>query len=312
MVSEYIGKPYNYSVEVYTVAELTADRLDHAEHYYKAKSSYYHFLYASKPLTDMFGPMPVDEFGPSCLRAVRDEYVAHGYCRAVCNRYTRSIVQMFKWGVSHELVASATWQTLSTVEPLVRGKTTAKDYDAKKPVSWEDVKEVIDESNPEIADMIQLQWNTGARSQNICTISREEIDRESDPWVWEPKVHKTIHAGKTLKMFLGPQSQELLIPRLLKEPFFVNRRGNAYVPDMYRHNILAAIDRINERRTEKGVAPMPRWTPHQLRHARATLIREKYGIEAAQMILGHSDLKTTQIYAEPSFDLARRIASSDG
>ena len=40
------------------------------------------------------------------------------------------------------------------------------------------------------------------------------------------------------------------------------------------------------------------WSAGQLRHTRATDIREKYGIEAAQLVLGHSDLKITEIYAE--------------
>lgn len=40
------------------------------------------------------------------------------------------------------------------------------------------------------------------------------------------------------------------------------------------------------------------WSAGQLRHTRATDIREKYGIEAAQLVLGHADLKITEVYAE--------------
>jgi integrase len=46
-----------------------------------------------------------------------------------------------------------------------------------------------------------------------------------------------------------------------------------------------------------------RWHPNQLRHTAATEIRAKYGLEAAQVILGHSRADVTQVYAER--DLAK-------
>ena len=48
-----------------------------------------------------------------------------------------------------------------------------------------------------------------------------------------------------------------------------------------------------------------RWSPNQLRHAAATEIRREFGLEAAQVILGHSQANVTQIYAER--DLAKGI-----
>lgn len=54
------------------------------------------------------------------------------------------------------------------------------------------------------------------------------------------------------------------------------------------------------------------WHPHQLRHNRATEVRRKYGIEAAQVSLGHSKADTTQIYAERDMEQARQIAREMG
>lgn len=48
-----------------------------------------------------------------------------------------------------------------------------------------------------------------------------------------------------------------------------------------------------------------RWAPNQLRHAAATEIRRQFGLEAAQVVLGHSQANVTQVYAER--DLARGI-----
>ena len=54
---------------------------------------------------------------------------------------------------------------------------------------------------------------------------------------------------------------------------------------------------------------VPRWRPNQLRHAAATKIRQQFGLEAAQVLLGHSKADVTQIYAER--DNCARAASGE-
>jgi integrase len=54
-----------------------------------------------------------------------------------------------------------------------------------------------------------------------------------------------------------------------------------------------------------------RWSPNQLRHTAATEIRKRHGLEAAQVILGHSTADVTQVYAErdiaKGIEVARRL-----
>jgi integrase len=54
------------------------------------------------------------------------------------------------------------------------------------------------------------------------------------------------------------------------------------------------------------------WHPHQLRHTAATEIRKRFGIEAAQHVLGRATLSITEIYAEKNSDVARQIAAKIG
>jgi site-specific recombinase XerD len=49
-----------------------------------------------------------------------------------------------------------------------------------------------------------------------------------------------------------------------------------------------------------------------LRHSYATEVRAKEGIEAASIMLGHSSIKTTEIYAEKSQKLRKEIARRIG
>jgi integrase len=54
------------------------------------------------------------------------------------------------------------------------------------------------------------------------------------------------------------------------------------------------------------------WHPHQLRHSAATEIRKRFGIEAAQHVLGHATLNVTEIYAEKNAEAARQVAAMIG
>ena len=54
------------------------------------------------------------------------------------------------------------------------------------------------------------------------------------------------------------------------------------------------------------------WHPHQLRHTAATEIRRTFGIEAAQVVLGHANIATTEIYAEKDRKLAEEVMQQLG
>ncbi|WP_417737272.1 tyrosine-type recombinase/integrase [Rosistilla oblonga] len=55
-----------------------------------------------------------------------------------------------------------------------------------------------------------------------------------------------------------------------------------------------------------------RWSPNRLRHTRGTEIRKQFGLEAAQVILGHAAADVTQIYAERDAEKAREVARKIG
>ena len=54
-------------------------------------------------------------------------------------------------------------------------------------------------------------------------------------------------------------------------------------------------------------ALLPHWHPNQLRHSKATEIRRQFGLEAAQVVLGHAKADVTQVYAERDSALAVEV-----
>jgi integrase len=55
-----------------------------------------------------------------------------------------------------------------------------------------------------------------------------------------------------------------------------------------------------------------RWSPNQLRHTFATKVRKQHGLEAAQVLLGHTRADVTQVYAEKNEALAVTVAAKIG
>jgi len=57
---------------------------------------------------------------------------------------------------------------------------------------------------------------------------------------------------------------------------------------------------------------IPEWSPNQLRHSKATEVRRQFGLEAAQVVLGHARADVTQHYAERDNTLAIEVARKTG
>jgi len=55
-----------------------------------------------------------------------------------------------------------------------------------------------------------------------------------------------------------------------------------------------------------------RWHPNQLRHTAATEFRKQFGVEAARVLLGHSKISTTEIYADRDLQQAAEIMKEIG
>jgi integrase len=78
--------------------------------------------------------------------------------------------------------------------------------------------------------------------------------------------------------------------------------GSAFTTTGYAHAVQKAAKK----------AGVPHWHPNQLRHLFATEVRKAHGLEAAQVLLGHSRADVTQVYAERNETLAASVAAKIG
>ena len=157
------------------------------------------------------------------------------------------------------------------------------------------------------------------------TVLRPYLDREPDAYCFVPAESEQERNAERRANRKSPMTPS----QAARRPKH-NRRcppSDRYTKDSYRRAVVRAceiafgmptelrnIDRklpVDEKeRLQKQASEWRKrhcWAPNRLRHSRATIIREKYGIEAAQVVLGHSDPRVTEIYAARDFGMAAEI-----
>ncbi len=333
---------------VVSLADLaTAFFSGHADYYKKNgvdTRQIHRFRTALEYPLRFFADLPVDDFGPLKLQAARREMIQSGrFSREYLNTLVNCIRHVFKFGVEQELVKPSTLEALKAVQPLKRGRVQLKETEPVRPVSLADYDAALACMSPVVADMTRLQRLTGMRPGEVCAMRAGDIERRPDVWVYTLATDKTDwrRAPEDKRQIaLGSRAQHLLTPYLdeiegsperfvfsparaaearaqrmraerqtpitaqtLRRDARSERRifADGYTTDAYRRAIARAC----------ASAGVPRWAPNQLRHLFATEIRSQYGLEAAQIMLGHACADVTQIYAERDFlkmiEIAKKI-----
>lgn len=288
----------------------------------------------------MYGHALAKDFGPLALKAVRKTMVDGGLTRGSINHRVNRIRRMFKWAVENELIGAASLDGLKAVSGLRAGHTDAKEADRVKPVAVENVEAIYPHVSRQVKAMIELQLLTGMRSGEVTIMRAVDIDTTGALWIYKPARHKTAHHGHERVVALGPKSQAIVKDFLKMDPSAylfsptdaeqerrakrhaerktpascgnnvgtsrVTRRlktiGDRYTPDSYRQAIEYA----------QAKAGVPHWHPHQLRHSAATILRKRFGLEAARIVLGHRSSAVTEVYAEVDQGKALAIMAEVG
>ncbi len=255
--------------------------------------------------------------------------------REYVNNLMKSIIRMFKWAVTEEKVPPSVPIALREVGGLRKGRDQRlREPEPIKPVPEEHFQPVVDAVSPQIATMLQVQRLTGVRPDEVTIIRPCDLDCSGAVWVYRPNSHKLDWLDQDKEVLLGPKAQMLLTPWLdgrkptqylfsPREVAEANARelqqrarrksnkvgiskkrppGERYDDRGYRQAVIRACPR----------AGVPSWSPGQLRHSAGTEIRRIYGAEAAQLVLGHRNLSTTEIYAEKNREQYEQIMKEIG
>jgi integrase len=161
---------------------------------------------------------------------------------------------------------------------------------------------------------IRKQIPLGPEAQKIL---KPFLGREAEAFLFSPRESEAWRL-ENRPPYHGRQRKTPLYPSELKrrQALKVVRRQSRnpkrpkrerYDRDSYRRAINYGL-----RKAKKAGFVLPHWHPHQLRHNRGTEVRRRYGIEAAQVALGHARADVTEVYAEKNMEMATRIAREMG
>lgn len=311
-------RPVGRDVEL-TVDELLLAYWKHAQTYYrkggKPTSQLALINRSLRVVHKLYGDQPVAKFGPLALRAVRQSMIDEGLCRGTVNSNVSRIVQAFRWGVEHEMIPESIHAALKAVRGLSKGRCEAIDHPDVGPAPDASVQAVLPLLRPTVRAMVELQLLAGLRPGEVTIMRAEDIDRSGSVWMYTPHSHKTEHRGKSRTIHLGPKAQAVLQPWLERFPdgYLFRPRGWATRPARQvkaEHCDPSDYARVIRNACDKG--GVPRFSPNQLRHSAATRIRREFGLDASRTVLGHADLKTSEIYAERDAGQAAEVMSKIG
>jgi integrase len=296
-----------------SVSEILVAFLKHAEIHYRSpagelSSEVENLKDAIRPLRRLYGRTLARSFGPLALRAVRDEMVRSGLARTTVNARINRVRRVFRWAASVELVPAAVVQQLATVDGLRIGRTQARETEGVKPVSIDDVEATLPFMPRPVAAMVRLQLACGCRAGEVVVMRGCDLTPGDPVWEYRPGAHKNAWRGMTRVIPLGPRGQaivqEFLKPTL--ESFLFSpqdsiaeiqtrrttARKSRRTPSESAKRVARPGQRHGQRYTTNTFGQAIRracikagvtvWSPLQLRHTAATLIRARFGLEAAQ------------------------------
>jgi integrase len=301
---------------------------------------------ALKLLTSLYGTLPIAEFSPTKLRDVQKVMIqpkvtgGRAWTRNTANHHLSRIKRMVKWAVAHELAAPSVYEALRTVEGLKKGRSKARENPKKKPVPLRDLVATIRCLPPVLRDMVRFHVRTGCRPSEVCDLRPGDVTRRSKVWVYVPGSHKTEHHDRERRIPIGPKAQRILTPYLTRKPdaycFSPREAAEQRLAEKSsrRKTPLSCGNRRGSNRVAKPTkapgeqwdkdtygravrrackaAGVLMWSPNRLRHTYATLVRSRFGLEAAQVVLGQANAKITEVYAERDFAKAVEVAAEMG
>ncbi|MFA6554421.1 MAG: site-specific tyrosine recombinase/integron integrase [Candidatus Paceibacterota bacterium] len=177
-------------------------------------------------------------------------------------------------------------------------------------ITSEELKRLLDSSNGDdlksLRDkaILELLFSTGLRVSELCSISRD-IDLSADEFSIRGKGEKirvvflSSEAKSAIKKYLDKRADidDALFVRLGRE----NARGGDLRLD------TRSVERIVKQCAIKaGISK--KVTPHVIRHVFATdLLSNGADLRSVQMLLGHSNISTTQIYTHVTDSELKRV-----
>jgi len=234
------------------------------------------------------------EKAPQVKRADVVDFLASLYLRKLdarsVARHLVSLRQFFRFLLSEELIPE---------DPVVTVESPKFRKSLPQFLSVEEVDLLL--AQPDVSSalglrdkaMIELLYSAGLRVSELCNLAVDDlhVDAGSLRCIGKGNKERLVPVGKralaVLQLYIKKARPEILGEHTSKYLFII-RKGNKLDRIAFWKNLALYGRKAGLRKA---------LTPHMLRHSFAThLLDRGADLRSVQMMLGHSDISTTQIY----------------
>ena len=208
----------------------------------------------------------------------------HGRGPNAGSHSVRELKTTFRWGEEFEICDL----------PVRRFPAVKKRPPATKKLAPENVPLLLDEADPDLADLIGYALATGCRPIEVRTLKKDELMKVGAGPTIRIDDHKTAADTKTYSarsVPLSPEALAIVERQCKKHPksdyVFLNGHGEPYTCD----GLSQRLERLSDR------SGLHKITPYCLRHTfGTTMAAEGVNLAVLAQLMGHSDIKTTTRY----------------
>lgn len=324
-IKRYVSGFYNPPIESIgnlLLVEVIAKYNEHAKVYYsrdgQSTREFENMRATLRILAQTHGRIYATDFGVNELkqffRHVSDKL---DISRSYANKHLSRVKRFIRWSESEGFMPRGSWENSKVVQALRKNRTTLRETPKVTLVPIETVFATLPYMSVVVADMVQVQLYCGMRPQDVIHMRWKDITRKPPVWLYTPFKHKNEHRGQVLIKAIPGVAQRLLdryeerpddMPifspkdsiRLQQRSVHGNREvkvrdgvRDSYDNVTYGRAIRNAIEKANV-----AGKKIESWSPNQLRHTIGSMLRSHVSVDSSRVYLGHTDLDSTQIYAE--------------
>jgi integrase len=290
--------------------------LTHARTYYRLPSGKLSseprcYEFSFKQLLDLYADLPANSLRRPHVVAARQRMIDAKISRRVINQSVGRIKRAVRWLCESGHLGDEVYNSISIVRGLPAYRSPAPELLPVSSVPEDSFFATIPYLSDPWRSIALLQWYSGMRPGDACGIKLSYLDTtSSECWIADfMREHKMGYRGKSHQVAVGPKGIDVLrswatvaTQRGRDYVFLVRGRKTPVQVSSYAHAVQRAC----------VAAGVQHWHPNQIRHSFGTRVREKWGLEGAQVALDHARADVTQVYAESAVNRRVEIAKEIG
>ncbi len=214
-------------------------------------------------------------------------------------RHLSSLKRLFRYWLRENKI---------TVDPTLQIATPKLARNLPKTLTEHDVERLLNAPNVQTPlglrdrSMLEILYATGLRVSELVNLNTHQIGMGVVQIMGKGSKERLVPLGEIALDWLQrytEQGRGVLLAGKISDALFVTARGEAMTRQMFWYLIKKYAQRA-------GITQTP--SPHTLRHAFAThLINHGADLRVVQLLLGHTDIATTQIYTHVARERLKKL-----